>query len=636
MAIKSRCTIGVLSGNAISDHMEDFINGICQAAEEKGVKVLFFLGAHNILESGEEHWHSDSEKHNHQYNRIYDYAGMGDVDALIIPGGTIRLFPDQGSREELLHKFDGIPYILAKEKKAGSSYIISENISGMRECVEHLIKYHGYHKIVFMGGPVGNTDAEERLETYLRVMEENGLRVTDDMFEHGDYSTNVTRQIENLLTHHPDTEAIVCANDDMAQACYTVCEQRGLIIGKDIAITGYDDCKYAKYMQPPLTTVKQDSRLLGYKALLLADAVIRGDTADSQVMKAAFCCRNSCGCTKSVSTVRNTVYMNEISHRREFSRKMWAVPFMAENLAECMEDQQQFYCEILRTLYQSGSRRTYLYLLEKPVIPTREEPWKCPETLLRVARQIEAEPEIFEDAKRMQIHKGEGLLEEMEADCGNLFLFNLFSGKKQFGVLMCDIEIGDIQLFNFLCMQIGSALLYRETLTMLNEKNEVLSFISEYDELTGCLNRRGFIERALEIIRENKGKEATLIYGDLDHLKEINDTYGHIEGDYAIRNAARILKDTIGENSIVARIGGDEFVAIVLQAGDLYGKKIVDAVRSSYEKLNQKSDKPYYIEMSVGVDCFHCSENISLVSILNQADRVLYEAKKRRRDTIRR
>lgn len=139
----------------------------------------------------------------------------------------------------------------------------------------------------------------------------------------------------------------------------------------------------------------------------------------------------------------------------------------------------------------------------------------------------------------------------------------------------------------------------------------------------------------MEIIRENKGKEATLIYGDLDHLKEINDTYGHIEGDYAIRNAARILKDTIGENSIVARIGGDEFVAIVLQAGDLYGKKIVDAVRSSYEELNQKSDKPYYIEMSVGVDCFHCSENISLVSILNQADQVLYEAKKKRRDTIR-
>lgn len=127
--------------------------------------------------------------------------------------------------------------------------------------------------------------------------------------------------------------------------------------------------------------------------------------------------------------------------------------------------------------------------------------------MLRVARQIGAEPEIYEDAKQMRIHKGEGLLKETEADCGNMFLFHLFSGKKQFGVLMCDIEIGDIQLFNFLCMQIGSAMLYRETLTMLNEKNEVLSFISEYDELTGCLNRRGFIERAWrssEKIRERK------------------------------------------------------------------------------------------------------------------------------------
>ena len=88
MAMKSRYTIGVLTGNAVSDHMEEFIKGICKAAEEIGVNVLFFLGAHNILESGEEHWYDDSEKHNHQYNMIYDYANMGDVNALIIPGGT--------------------------------------------------------------------------------------------------------------------------------------------------------------------------------------------------------------------------------------------------------------------------------------------------------------------------------------------------------------------------------------------------------------------------------------------------------------------------------------------------------------------------------------------------------------------
>lgn len=636
MAMKSRYTIGVLTGNAVSDHMEEFIKGICKAAEEIGVNVLFFLGAHNILESGEEHWYDDSEKHNHQYNMIYDYANMGDVNALIIPGGTIRLFPDKESREELLQKFGSIPYVLAKEKRTGNSYVISENTSGMRECVEHLVKQHGYHRIVFLGGPVGNTDAEERLDTYLRVMEENGLPVTRSMYEHGDFSTNVTRQIESLLSQNPDAEAIVCANDDMAQACYMVCERHGLIVGKDIAVTGYDDGKYARYMQPPLTTVTQDSQLLGYQALMLANDVICGRVTDSYVLKAKFCCRNSCGCAKSIPNVRNTVYMNEISHHRDFSRKMWAVPFVSENLAECTENQQQFYKEILRTLHHSGSRRTYLYLLEKSVIHSQDEPWECPETMLRVASQIGSVTEVCDDVKKIKVHRGEGLLEENEEDCANMFVFNLFAGKKQFGILMCDIAVEDIQLFNFLCMQIGSALLYRETLGMLNEKNEVLSFISEYDELTGCLNRRGFIERAFKVIRENRGKEALLIYGDLDHLKEINDSYGHLEGDYAIKNAAEILKNVLGESSIAARIGGDEFVAIILRSKKMNGEQLIDMIRGSYEELNRISDKPYYIEMSVGFDCFRCSENVSLLQILNSADQVLYEAKKKRRDTVRR
>lgn len=634
MTMKSRYTIGVLTGNAISDNVEEFINGICKAAVEKDINVLFFLGVHNILENGEEHWYNDSVKHNHQYNLIYDYANMGDVDALIIPGGTIRLLPDQKSREDLLHKFSGIPYILAKEKRAGSSYIISENTSGMRECVEHLIKYHGYRKIVFLGGPVGNTDAEERMETYLRVMEENGLRVTDEMFEHGDFSTNVTRQIEDLLLHNPGTEAIVCANDDMAQTCYAVCEEHGLAVGRDIAVTGYDDCKYARYMQPPLTTVAQDSKKLGYESLMIANDIIHGHKAEAHILKAALCCRNSCGCEKNVSNVRNTVYMSEISAHHEFSKKMWAVPFMSENLAECMDNQEQFYHEILRTLYHSGSRRSYLYLLEKSVTQSQDEPWECPDTLLRVAKQIGSEAEIYHDG--LKINRGDGLLGDEETDCTSMYVFNLFAGRKQFGILLCDIEVRDIQLFNFLCIQIGSALLYRETLNMLNEKNEVLSFISEYDELTGCLNRRGFIERAITMIRENKGKEALLIYGDLDHLKEINDHYGHLEGDYAIKNAARILKEAIGENSVAARIGGDEFVAVILKSRGLSGKKIMNMIRSSYEQLNQESIKPYYIEMSVGFKCFQCNENISLVQILNSADQALYEVKKKRRNTIRR
>lgn len=55
----------------------------------------------------------------------------------------------------------------------------------------------------------------------------------------------------------------------------------------------------------------------------------------------------------------------------------------------------------------------------------------------------------------------------------------------------------------------------------------MLNFLSEYDVMTGCLNRRGFMERAMAMNHENQGKQAMIVFADLDHLKEINDTFGH-------------------------------------------------------------------------------------------------------------
>ena len=76
----------------------------------------------------------------------------------------------------------------------------------------------------------------------------------------------------------------------------------------------------------------------------------------------------------------------------------------------------------------------------------------------------------------------------------------------------------------------------------VREKNEVLNFLSESDALTGCMNRRGLMEKAVQMNRKNDGKEMLILFADLDHLKEINDSFGHIEGDFAIKKCAETLK----------------------------------------------------------------------------------------------
>ena len=121
-------------------------------------------------------------------------------------------------------------------------------------------------------------------------------------------------------------------------------------------------------------------------------------------------------------------------------------------------------------------------------------------------------------------------------------LLCLFSGEMQYGILVTEIDPSNLALFYLISRQIGNMLrMYQmsreqkkmqqklETLVReIEEKNEVLNFLSESDALTGCLNRRGFMEKAVQMNREYEGKEVVILFADLDHLKEINECFGNI------------------------------------------------------------------------------------------------------------
>ena len=96
----------------------------------------------------------------------------------------------------------------------------------------------------------------------------------------------------------------------------------------------------------------------------------------------------------------------------------------------------------------------------------------------------------------------------------------------------------------------------------LKEKQEILRYYAETDELTGILNRRGLTEATEEWCR--KKQPFTLLYMDLDRFKGVNDTFGHAMGDRLLQEMARRLKHAVGADAVCGRIGGDEFVALKL------------------------------------------------------------------------
>ena len=294
-------------------------------------------------------------------------------------------------------------------------------------------------------------------------------------------------------------------------------------------------------------------------------------------------------------------------------------------------------------------KSSYLYVFEEPVRHVKNEKWNCPDKMYLAACQVGDEVEAFSREDWPMLSRDRGIADYYRKDGNfNMSVFCLFAGEMQYGILVMEIETSDIALSYLISMQIANALKFfemsneqrrtRRKLEMLvkeiNEKNEVLNFISENDALTGCLNRRGFMEQAVVLNRENAGKRACMIYADLDHLKEINDCFGHLEGDFAICHCASAIREAVGSKGIVARIGGDEFVAFSIGESAHDAEKIIEYTREVNRRFNDTPAKDYYIEISMGYQELICREDVSITEVLAQADRALYEAKKKRRKTV--
>lgn len=150
------------------------------------------------------------------------------------------------------------------------------------------------------------------------------------------------------------------------------------------------------------------------------------------------------------------------------------------------------------------------------------------------------------------------------------------------------------------------------------------------DELTGILNRRGFYEQGGNLFKTAliTGDRFTLFFGDLNKLKTINDSFGHKEGDEAIRSTAQLLKNTFGKDDIVARMSGDEFIAIsVNKASEEEAKKIIERVNINFHKHNLSSNKPYELSISMGYSICLPTVNTTFDDLIHQADTMLYDAK---------
>lgn len=158
--------------------------------------------------------------------------------------------------------------------------------------------------------------------------------------------------------------------------------------------------------------------------------------------------------------------------------------------------------------------------------------------------------------------------------------------------------------------------------------------LATIDELTQISNRRGFSALAHHALNlcKRMNKPASLFFFDLDFFKEINDRYGHAEGDNALVNFSKILKESFRESDVVGRLGGDEFVALLTNANQTETQLILNRLEQVLKDFNSKqTDRGYSIVYSVGMVEFDPSRHHSINDLLVEGDRLMYAQKREKR-----
>lgn len=561
---------------------------------------------------------------------IYEYMDFDIIDVVIVYEEVLR---NQAVTDALIEKAKkhGAPVIVIGEAHEGCINVKFDHENAFVEIVRHMVQEHHLTKLHFMAGTKGNQFSEYRLHAFRRVLEENGLPFDESMVSYGDfYSVAAERETEKIVASGNIPQAILCANDRMALAVCDVLDKHGIRVPEDVAVTGFDGIPEINVMTPRITSVVCDPQDLAEKTLevLLQLDSLKQKTVTFPVQP-RLSIAESCGCNEKKK--RNaSEYLNTLYNR--------LYRFQEEELELSLFTAQAQRCDSLEQLAQK-LKSPLIYdtccMVEKEYLDEKINP------IQRVERNQTTEKE---------------LVVVFDSDyLGDDFVPYTISPKDITPHLYYFIETGRVIIFTslyqvdvpigYLCVFFSELcssnyMKVPQNVNALNNafcgyrnlryKQFLMNQIDEMyqiDTLTGLHNRRGFEQEYKKLLASEDGKKPlTVVMADLDRLKQINDNYGHKEGDYAIHAVAQSLLHVCPEDSLFVRFGGDEMLAVCRGVQDV--AKMKEEFQKYFIHLNATSNKPYKIEASTGIYITKENEILEFEELVEKSDALMYMEKK--------
>lgn len=562
---------------------------------------------------------------------VYELIDFNILDAIVV---TYEKIKDRELANDIIaraKKF-GKPVFVVGGKVEGCINLMFDYKAGMREITRHVLGHHNVRRPHFMAGFEGNSFSEERIDAFREVLAEFDIPFDSSMVSYGNFWSEPTRVATLALIDSGNLpEAIICANDTMAVAACSVLQENGIAVPDDIIVTGFDGINDVRISSPTVSTsMCSNAEIADIIAELLTNEKMLESASEEYYVMPRLDLAQSCGCEKEIN-INAGAYLTKLNDR--FNR------YQTEEMTLFQMTAKIFTCDNISQMAKYMSEVGFYELvcvLRKECIDETVNPITQPENSdkdnlfvlydtdnLENFTPYEFNSSLIFPNIRDQLDKGHPLIFVA------LNFLNIPLGYVCFHYHNYDVDnyYKIPQTINIINSAVGGYRNMRYQHYLMNKMEELY----QCDRLTGLYNRNALVKIYEELQDELRGghRNITFIIGDLDRLKYINDTFGHIEGDFAIRAVADALKQAVPDEALVARWGGDEMVAIF--TGDCDEQAIRDSMTRYLEELRIREGKPYEITASVGMVTVFPDELASLDEITKTADRLMYAEKLERR-----
>lgn len=643
MGLEKKVRIGVFINAAYSDYGAAIIEGVSRYCRENDCTLIVFP----VLREAQ------GGRFNFQYDAMLKLINPNNFDVLIVCSATFVNFYNAQALIKEIHELPPIPKISIGLDIPDIPSLLVDSTKAVSTLVEHIINKHNRHNFLLMNAGSMSMESNERSQVFFDTLKKNKIRFSKDKILCGHFNfKDAYNTLEKYIKSKKklNFDAIFCCNDDMALGCIGCLEDNGIHVPEDVSIIGYDNVFASRAQDFGISTVDQLIEEQGYKAAKLAEEYFLKKTVKNHItsFSAVPIIRHSCGCKKTVHKGASFADTKKLlKHNIHFSSSIQVYMihyFLSESQTPVPLEKLYSRLAYCFELFDISSAMLFLY--DKPVYVKKNPTFVVPEKAVVKMTYTSKDGIVVPEYK---FNPSDDMLPEI---CSKLlsdghFIFPVYAENNQYGYLL--IKIGKYEkifyqtVFELVTKEIIAALkisqaekerakLKTKNIT-LEEYSEKLQALSRTDEMTQILNRRGFIEDAQAMINRfvSVGKSGLVIFGDMDGLKSINDTFGHEAGDRAIKAEADILSEIFRTTDIVGRLGGDEFAILAPEMTKKDFAFIKKRLATKCQEYNDSEVEPFVLSMSIGCTEFS-SRQSNLDVLLNEADQKLYAEKRLKKE----